>query len=55
MELNVHVRVAELVHRSPSSHDTRMHHGKALVRKASSEVKEREKERERERETKRAS
>ena len=36
--------------RSPSSHDRRMHHGKALVRKASSEGKEREKERERERE-----
>ena len=52
MELNVHVRITELVLRSPSSHDTRMHHGKALVRKASSEGKERErreKERERER------
>ena len=63
MELDVHVRITEVVLRSPSSHDTRMHHGKALVRKASSEVKERErererereKERERERETKRAS
>ena len=57
MELNVHVRITEVVLRSPSSHDTRMHHGKALVRKASSEVKERERERAREgeRETKRAS
>ena len=50
MELNVHVRITEVVLRSPSSHDTRMHHGKALVRKASSEVKERERERERARE-----
>ena len=48
MELNEHVRITEVVLRSPSSHDTRMHHGKALVRKASSEVKERERERARE-------
>ena len=49
MELNVHVRITEVVLRSPSSHDTRMHHGKALVRKASLSKREGERERKSER------
>ena len=50
MELDAHLRITEMFFRSPSSHDRRMHHGKVLVRKASSEVKERARERERPRE-----
>ena len=49
MELDAHFRITEMFFRSPLSHDRRTHHGKVLVRKASSEVKERERERETER------
>ena len=50
MEFDAHLRITEMFFRSSSSHDRRMHHGKVLVRKASSEVKERARESERERE-----
>ena len=50
MELDAHFQITEMFFRSPSSHDRRMHHGKFLVRKASSEVGERDRESERERE-----
>ena len=54
MEFDAYLRITEMFFRSSSSHDRRMHHGKVLVRKASSEVKERERERESERERERA-
>ena len=50
MEFDAYLRITEMFFRSSSSHDRRMHHGKVLVRKTSSEVKKRESERERERE-----